>query len=1663
VKNCEYLFPKLLSIFLLFATVGLLKAQENNLVPFYEDIDPFLATPADGAKKFINVMVIRFLPTKDGINLDVSKVPGFHSLDEVTLEEMKHQINQLDKRIKFMLEEATKFRGYKNPDAEPYLGYRVIKYITFFEAPPLSGIEKYDINGYPLYGWDYDKIFKKLGMEYYVNDLNVQQIWIWYGGLDTGFPSYDHDIHNTSDFQILWESNMSSPLTGDISNSNRNPSDLPLYEKTYIVYGHNFRRTQAEAVGHNHGHQIEQKLIYVNEKQDGDKELFWGKFVGYPFGVPKTGRCGWTHMPPNTIENYDYHNKTLVESDIEDWYPDGHGDKKPVNVDTWAKLEYDWPDPQQPVPQKTESQYYLYWMQSIPGYENSIPYGDEYVLTNWWEFIANWDELMISNVGLYKEYFPIIVNAKGSQASGVYAHFTVVVDGEEIGDTFVKSNYEPYTFPIFVDPALVKEVRVVFDNDAVIDGKDRNLYVKSIEINGKEISASGGKVIYTRGDGSEYPYDGIMPWNGGLIFEILEGAGVCEGEIRLSSQEQVDACNCRIITGGLTISGEEISNIDALSSLTNVGSLYITNTALSNINGLNSLTKVTGPVSIQSNPMLSDLDGLSNLSIIGESGGMLIIWGNNKLQNLDGLKNLLYLGGGLDILKNPELSSCCGLYTLLHSGFIGGPINISENDTGCTEDDILANGPCPIICEGDVTLTSQAEVDAFNCAKIIGDLTISGPDITNLDAVSHFTYIGGSLRIVGNENLTNLNGLSNLKSIGESLEVLDNPSLTSIEGLEKIVSINSDLRISNNKSLASLKGLQNLKSVEANFDIVGNDALLNLNNLSSLSATYYLKIKDNKSLLNLDGLQSLVPESETWIIIDGNPVLADIQALSSIRSITGLYILDNDVLTNLNGLSSLCAVEQILDITGNARLHDLHGLTSLKKVGEVGVHGELAIIGNESLSDINSLSTLNAIDGDLLIASNPMLCQCCGIFSLLSDEKITGYIGIVDNGDGCTETDILANGPCDGDGVLIVNARGSAAGGNYAHFTVLVDGEEIGDAFTTSNYESYVFPFHVNPSDIQEVRVVFDNDAVIDDDDRNLRVQSIEIDGMLYPAPEDNVTYVRANGSEYPYHGTMWWGGDLVFNLSENDWIFSVLVGVTERTSDYYGGYENVNQLVMDQFMTINAKFNDPDVFSARLNFGVDEVYVFPGDIYSEIFKSHPDHDYKVVIDGYPDHGGGWYGSYNTVYHSWSIDSYGGPFGDTATDGLTHEFGHSRGAIDLYASKVESINNPVNGEEYDIPFSSIMNYPYGIDVWDEHSINLINMNGGEVISNLDYIHNSFPPMIIIIVQDQFGIPLNNVKVNMYPVKWYSESVGSSPRLTMYTNNDGNAELIENPFEPGDSNDPWEIKYCNFLIEATYSGFSQYKWLPLFEVQNHYFKYPDEPYFQNFKFSNSFQSIIVHAKGSEAGGAYAHFTVLVDDEEIGDAFTTSSNEPYVFPLNFAPGMIHEVTVVFDNDAVINGKDRNLYVQGIEIDGLVLTAPGENVTYIRGDGSEYPYHGTMWWRGDLVFDLSGLDGSSRRSAVTEALDENWNIENQLQMNLYPNPADRVLNVELMNAPIGQTRLLLYDIYGNMILEEKLSVEQRIQLESLDISQIKKGVYFIKMVTKDHQHSLEKILVH
>ena len=98
-------------------------------------------------------------------------------------------------------------------------------------------------------------------------------------------------------------------------------------------------------------------------------------------------RCGWAHYPPNAEGDYDWANKRVVTSDIEDWKPDGSGEKKEITSSIWDGDSYKW---------------FIYWMQSVPGMDNGLTDNGK-PLRNWWFFIADFDTAMANKMKLVAE------------------------------------------------------------------------------------------------------------------------------------------------------------------------------------------------------------------------------------------------------------------------------------------------------------------------------------------------------------------------------------------------------------------------------------------------------------------------------------------------------------------------------------------------------------------------------------------------------------------------------------------------------------------------------------------------------------------------------------------------------------------------------------------------------------------------------------------------------------------------------------------------------------------------------------------------------------------------------------------------------------------------------------------------------------------------------------------------------------------------------------------------------------------------------------------------------------------------------------------------------------------------------------------------------------
>ena len=119
-----------------------------------------------------------------------------------------------------------------------------------------------------------------------------------------------------------------------------------------------------------------------------------------------------------------------------------------------------------------------------------------------------------------------VVNASGQAAGGIWPQLKLRLDGVDIGQATVASTSTGrYTFKAQVAPDQAHKVQIVYDNDGYVNGQDRNLIVKSLEVNGKTVSSTSSLVTYDKGalDGRDVvPGQEGMWWDGALNFALTK-------------------------------------------------------------------------------------------------------------------------------------------------------------------------------------------------------------------------------------------------------------------------------------------------------------------------------------------------------------------------------------------------------------------------------------------------------------------------------------------------------------------------------------------------------------------------------------------------------------------------------------------------------------------------------------------------------------------------------------------------------------------------------------------------------------------------------------------------------------------------------------------------------------------------------------------------------------------------------------------------------------------------------------------------------------------------------------------------------------------------------------------------------------------------------------
>lgn len=67
------------------------------------------------------------------------------------------------------------------------------------------------------------------------------------------------------------------------------------------------------------------------------------------------------------------------------------------------------------------------------------------------------------------------------------------------------------------------------------------------------------------------------------------------------------------------------------------------------------------------------------------------------------------------------------------------------------------------------------------------------------------------------------------------------------------------------------------------------------------------------------------------------------------------------------------------------------------------------------------------------------------------------------------------------------------------------------------------------------------------------------------------------------------------------------------------------------------------------------------------------------------------------------------------------------------------------------------------------------------------------------------------------------------------------------------------------------------------------------------------------------------------------------------------------------------------------------------------------------------------------------------------IYPNPADDIVNVNLLDLPNGSVNMSIIDLKGSIVFENNFNIISKNQLESINLNSLSSGVYILKVLSE------------
>lgn len=304
---------------------------------------------------------------------------------------------------------------------------------------------------------------------------------------------------------------------------------------------------------------------------------------------------------------------------------------------------------------------------------------------------------------------------------------------------------------------------------------------------------------------------------------------------------------------------------------------------------------------------------------------------------------------------------------------------------------------------GEVVLSGQAQLNAFQYSSGIQSVIIQGEDVTDLSSLAEIKVLDklvlrntglssinlpdlSSLRVLfelsENENLSSLGELPNLKFMGGNIIIDGNPALTDISGLSSLKFLKGDLIISNNillgedKDCAVEEGSFCVLQELWNAGVLEGDVVLTNNHPKSVSDVTAIG-----SIARGEGYLDYVLTSQAAVdaFVSGKDTIGNLtlrgrsityigSIAEKIKVIKGVVTIENTSLHTTEGFFELVKCDSSIIIKDNAKLNNPNGFKNYTRV-----NGNLEIINNPVLPfnwAPDAFTKIDSVFGNVIIRDN---------------------------------------------------------------------------------------------------------------------------------------------------------------------------------------------------------------------------------------------------------------------------------------------------------------------------------------------------------------------------------------------------------------------------------------------------------------------------------------------------------------------------------------------------------------------------------------------------------------------------------------------------------------------------------------------------------------------